>query len=134
MNYEKPLPRPDAERKPFWDYCKQHELRVQRCTACNRLNIPSTFYCPNCFSDSFEWVKMCGRGKVYTYAVVRQPYHKAFAKDLPYVIASIELEEGPRMMSNIVGCKPEDIKINMPVEVLFEDVTDEFSLPKFKPA
>ena len=134
MNYEKPLPRPDAERKPFWDYCRQHELRMQKCTVCGRLNSPSTFFCPNDLSDKFEWVKLSGKGKVFSYAVVRQPYHKAFAKDLPYVIASIELEEGPRMMSNVVGIKPEDIKIDMPVEVFFEDVTSEVCLPKFKPS
>jgi uncharacterized protein len=131
--YEKPLPRPEIERKPFWDYCRKHELRVQKCTACGHLNSPSTVYCPKCLADSFEWVKLSGKGKVFSFAVVRQPYHKAFANDLPYVIAAIELEEGPRVMSNIVGCKPETIKIDMPVEVQFDDVTEEVTLPRFKP-
>ena len=131
--YEKPLPKPEMERKVYWEYCRKHELRIQRCIDCGRLNNPSTAYCPNCMAENFEWIKMSGKGKVYSYAIVRQPYHKAFVNDLPYVIAAIELEEGPRVMSNIIGCRPEDIKIDMPVEVQFEDVTDQVTLPKFKP-
>ena len=80
-----------------------------------------------------EWQKLSGKGKVYSYTIYQRVYHPGFKNDVPYSVAIIHLDEGPSMISNIVGCKMEDIKIDMPVEVVFEDVTDEFSLPKFKP-
>ena len=78
-------------------------------------------------------MKLSGRGKVYSFTVFHHIYNKTFTSDIPYNVASVELEEGPRIMSNIIGCKLDDIKIDMPVEVYFEDITDEFALPKFKP-
>jgi uncharacterized OB-fold protein len=134
IKYDKPLPVPTPESKPFWDYCKQHELRMQKCTQCGHIRNPEAEVCPHCQSRKFDWAKLSGRGKVYSFGIVHYVYNPAFAKDIPYVVASIELEEGPRMLSNITGCKPEDVKINQPVVVYFEDVTEEFALPKFKPA
>jgi len=83
--------------------------------------------------EGAEWIKLSGRGKIYSFVIFQHLYHPAFAHDIPYAVASIELEEGPRMMSNITGCKMEDIKIGMPLEVYFEEATGEFALPKFKP-
>jgi hypothetical protein len=83
--------------------------------------------------DPAEWVKLSGKGTVYSFTNVNYVYHKAFASEIPYVIAIIALEEGPRILSNIIKWKKEDLKIGMPVEVEFEDVTDQFALPKFKP-
>lgn len=131
--YEKPLPNPTADVKPFWDYCKKRELRMQKCCQCGYIRYPPSIVCPKCHFTEDEWVKLSGRGKVFSFVIVHYMYDKAFARDMPYAIASIELEEEPRLMSNIVGCKLEDIKINMPVEVYFEDITDEFALPKFRP-
>ncbi len=132
-NYEKPLPVPTVETKPFWEYCRKHELRMQKCTQCGYIRYPVSVLCPKCHSMEAEWVRLSGRGKVFSFVVVRYVYNKAFANDVPYALASIELEEGPRMMSNIIGCKLEDIRVDMPVQVYFEDVTDEFALPMFKP-
>ena len=130
---DKPLPNPTVETKPFWEYCKKHELRMQKCIDCSYIRNPASIICPKCHSMQAKWVKLSGRGKVFSFVIVHYVWDKAFANDVPYATASIELEEGPRMVSNITGCKMEDIKINMPVEVYFEDVTDAFALPKFKP-
>ena len=134
INYAKPLPGPKAEQKPFWNYCKAHELRMQKCHRCGNIRYPISFICPKCQSvDPAEWVKLSGKGTVYSFTNVNYVYHKAFASEIPYVIAIIALEEGPRILSNIINRKKEDLKIGMPVEVEFEDVTEEFTLPKFKP-
>ena len=132
--YSKPLPRIDNETSPYWDACKRHELRMQRCVSCGQLRFPPGIICANCNSLEAEWVKLSGRGKVYTWNIFHQLYNPAFAQDLPYNVAVIELEEGPRITSNIVGCKNEDIHIGMAVEVVFEDITDDVTLPKFRPS
>ncbi len=131
--YEKPLPSPTTDTQPFWDYLKKHELRMQKCLQCGHIRYPPSMVCPKCHSMEAEWVKLSGKGKVFSFVIYHYVYNKAFSNDIPYAAASIELEEGPRVMSNITGCKLEDIRIDMPVEVHFEDVTDEFALPKFKP-
>ena len=133
QEYTKPLPAVDEDNKPFWDYCRQHELRVQKCSRCGLLFYPPSAMCPHCHHMKSEWVKLSGKGKVFSYIIVRRAPHPSFAKDAPYVVAIIETAEGPRMTSNIIGCNPEDVRIEMPVEVVFEDVAKDFSLPKFKP-
>ncbi|MFC2058605.1 Zn-ribbon domain-containing OB-fold protein [Chloroflexota bacterium] len=131
--YEKPLPTPSALTKQFWDGCKRHELLVQRCTNCGDLRwIPEEF-CLDCLSTDYEWAKMSGEGKVYTFTIVRRPPTAAFQEGIPYVVAFVELKEGPRMMTNIVNCDPDEVKIGMPVRVYFDDVTDDVTLPKFEP-
>lgn len=133
-NYEKPLPQPTADTQAFWDYCKKHELRLQKCTQCGHIRYPPSIICPKCRSMEAEWVKLSGKGKVFSFVIFRYLYNKAFANDMPYVDAAIELEEGPRMLGMITGCELEDVKVDMPVEVYFDNATKEFSLPKFKPS
>lgn len=136
MNPEvtKPLPAIDEDNKPFWDYCKQHELRMQKCLKCEELFYPPSAMCPHCHHMKSEWVKLSGKGKVFSFIIVRRAPHPAFAKETPYVVAIIETAEGQRLTSNVIGCKPEEVKIDMPLEVVFEDLTKEVSLPRFKPA
>jgi len=81
-----------------------------------------------------EWVKLSGRGKVFTYIVAHRRYHPGFSAELPYIVAVIETDEGLRMLSNVIECKPDAARIDMPVEVVFEDANPEFALPKFRPA
>ncbi len=131
--YRKPVPAPTVETKPFWDYCKRHELRMQKCGQCGHIRYPPSMFCPKCQSMQAEWSRLTGKGKVYSFIIVRFLYDRAFRNDIPYVVATIELEEGPRIMSNVTGCNVEDVKVDMPVEVYYEDITDEFALPKFKP-
>jgi len=132
-NYTKPLPIITDDNRQYWKYCKQHELRMQRCNDCGYIRFPPSILCPRCHSVDAEWVKLSGRGKIYSFVVYRISYHPSYADDIPYAVAVIQLAEGPRMESNITGIKVEDLKIDMPVEVYFDDVTDEVSLPKFKP-
>jgi uncharacterized protein len=132
-SYLKPLPIINAETKPYWEYCQKHELRMQKCTQCGHIRFPISILCPQCHSLDSQWEKLSGKGTIYSYTVYRVAYHPAFKDDIPYVVAIIHLDEGPRMESNIFGCKPEDVRIEMPVEVSFEDVTAEVSLPKFRP-
>ena len=134
MAYQKPLPQPNADTKPFWDGCKEHQLRFQKCRNCGLVRWPPSIICPMCYSYDTEWIVASGKGKVYTFAVCHQAYYKVFENDLPYVTAVVELEGGPRLLSNIVGCSPEEVRCDMPVEVTWEDISEEFSLPKFKPA
>jgi uncharacterized OB-fold protein len=132
--YTKPLPRVDEESKGFWEACQRHELYLQRCGACGALRYYPRALCPRCLSDATEWVLSPGRGTVYTYTVTHQNQAPGFRETLPYVLAYVELDEGVRMLTNIVGCDPNIVKIGMAVEVVFEDVTPEATLPKFKPA
>jgi uncharacterized protein len=129
----KPIPVPTRETQPYWEGCKNHELRVQKCTACGHCQFYPRLYCTACMSDRVEWVKTSGRGQVLSFTVVYRPVTRAFAAEVPYVVALITLDEGPQMMSNIVGCAPESVRIGMPVEVVFEDWTEEVSVAKFRP-
>ena len=130
---QKPLPTITPENKPFWDYMKQHEFRVQKCKSCGKFFYPPSEYCTNCLGHESEWVKLSGKGKVFTFVIVRRAVMPAFAAEVPYVVAIIEMDEGVRYISNVIGCDPEKVSIGMPVEVVFEDVNPEFTLQKFKP-
>jgi uncharacterized protein len=133
--YKAPLPRPTPESRPFWDGCKSHELRVQRCRACGDAYFYPRNVCPNCLSRDVEWIRASGRGKLHTFSVVHAGGRNP-PLELPFVLAVVELEEGPRMLSNLVGvaADPVAIRCDMPVVVEFADVTDQISLPRFRPA
>ncbi|HXR24495.1 MAG TPA: Zn-ribbon domain-containing OB-fold protein [Candidatus Binataceae bacterium] len=133
MATNKPLPAVTLETAPYWDAARRHELHIQRCAACGQHQFYPRIYCAQCFSDRVAWIKASGRAKVTTFTIVRRPVSPAFADDVPYVVALVTLDEGPTMMTNIVGCLPEKVAIGMPVEVTFEDWTEEISIPKFKP-
>jgi uncharacterized OB-fold protein len=133
-NYKKPIPAVTPEMKPFFDAAKRHELVVQRCTQCGAHRFPAREICSNCLSRETEWVKVSGRGTVFSYNVMHQVYHPGFADEVPYAVVVIALEEGAKMTSNLVGMKPHDIKIDMPVKVVFEAITEDITLPKFAPA
>jgi uncharacterized OB-fold protein len=131
--YNKPLPRPNRLSQPYWDGARQHELRVLSCKACAHKFLPPADRCPKCLGKDLEWVAASGRGKVWSWVVFHQRYFPAFEADLPYNVAYVELDEGPRLMSNMVDCDPAEIRCDMPVEVVFDDVTPEITLPKFRP-
>lgn len=133
MTNGKPVPVPSEDSKPYWEAAGQGELKLQRCLDCGAFRFPPAVLCPECSSRSAEWTAVSGRGKVYSYVVFHRAYHPAFAADLPYAVACIELEEGPRLLSNVVGVGPDGIRCDMPVEVVFEPVSGEISLPKFRP-
>ena len=129
----KPLPRVDEESKGFWEACRRHELYIQRCRACGFKRYYPRALCPNCLSDDTEWLHCAGTGSVYTFTGTHQNQAPAFRDELPYVMAYVELDEGLRLLTNIVGCAPDAVHIGMRVEVVFDDVTDEIAIPKFTP-
>ena len=131
--YRKPLPRITPDNRPFWEAARRHELCLPRCLECRTVWYPLGPVCPECLSERFEWERMSGRGKVSSWVVFHQRYFESFASDIPYNVVQVELEEGPRLMTNLVDCDPASIHCDMAVEVVFEDVTDEISLPKFRP-
>ena len=131
--YTKPLPRIDEESRGFWEALARHELYFQRCRACGTKRFYPRALCTECLSPATEWVRASGGGTVYTFTVTHQNQAPGFREELPYVLAVVELEEGVRMMTNIVGCAPETVRIGMPVEVLFDDVTPDVTLAKFRP-
>ena len=125
-----PLPQPDALTQPFWDACRRHEVRVSSCDDCGHLFLPPGPCCPRCWSRRLTPRAVSGNGRVFSFAVYRRTYHPAIPA--PYVVALVELEEGPRLISNIVGCAPEEVEVDMPVRVRFDEV-GEFTLPRFEP-
>ncbi len=133
-DYQKPLPTPTSDSRPYWEAAKRHELMMQKCQDCRSVYFPPAVSCAYCSSMNVEWVKLSGKGKVYTWNVFHRAFHPSFANDLPYACVVVELEEGPRIISSLVDCKPEEIQFDMPVAVVFEDVTEEVALPKFKRA
>jgi uncharacterized OB-fold protein len=132
-DYTKPLPVITDDNREYWEYCRRHELRMQQCRDCGHIRFPPGFLCPKCHSAGADWVKLSGRGKIYSYVVYCMPYHPSYAGDIPYDVAIIRLEEGTSMESNVTGIAVEDLRIYMPVAVYFDDVTGTVSLPRFRP-
>ena len=128
---QKQLPAITESNKAFWEAARRHQLVSYKCANCGTYNSQVT-ECIACGNPDMEWVKVSGRGRVFTFCIFHQAFHPAWKDDIPYNVAYVKLDEGPLLMSNIVGCANEDIFIGMPVEVVFEDLTDEISLPKFK--
>ncbi len=133
-DYKGPLPQPNLDDKPFWEGCKRHELLLQKCTNCGKIRPYNQPMCGNCNSLASEPLKASGKGEVWSYSTTYHAFGPTWEGRVPYTVGVIKLAEGPRLTSNIVGCDPKDISIGMPVEVTFEDVTPEVTLPKFKPA
>ena len=131
---QKPVPIVNPWVKPFWDAAREEKLIIQKCQDCNNHVFYPRIACPHCFSDKVEWVEASGKGTVYSYTVVTNNAPSAFIADMPFVIAIVKLEEGVQMLSNIIKCNPDDVVCDMPVEVTFEKLDDEFTLPKFRPA
>ena len=133
--YAGPLPVPTPETRPFWDGVRRHELCLQRCRACGEYFFYPRAACPKCLSPDFEWHATSGRGTLHTFTVVHRGARN-FPLGPPYVIAIVALDEGPRLMTNLVGVEPDPsrITIGMAVQVVFEDVTSEATLPRFRPA
>jgi uncharacterized OB-fold protein len=129
----RPAPRPDPESAPYWSATLDGRLVVQRCTSCGHHQLYARAHCLVCRSR-VEWVDASGRGTIYSYTVIRQNFSRAFRDLLPYVVALVDLDEGPRLMTNIVGSAAEDVRIGDAVQVRFEPVSDEAALPLFEVA
>lgn len=132
--YSKPLPQIDEISKPFWDAAREHRLSIQRCSSCSNYVFFPRSLCPFCWKTELEWVEAKGTGIVYSYTIVRHAVWPGFEADVPYVLAIVELSEGPRLTTNITDVEPESVEIGMPVIVTYDDVTPEVTLVKFRPA
>ncbi|MBD9474500.1 Zn-ribbon domain-containing OB-fold protein [Achromobacter sp. ACM01] len=129
---QRPLPQPTRITQPYWDAAKESRLVIQQCACCKTRQFYPREFCTACLSDDIEWIDSAGLGTVYTYTVNRRPSNAALSEKVPYVVAMIDLDEGVRMMANIIDTPPEAVRIGSRVRVCFEQVSDEISLPQFR--
>jgi len=134
-DYRKPIPSPTPETQPFWDGTKAGELRLQRCKDDSNVYFPPRPFCPKCGSRNVEWFTASGRGKLHSYVINHRPA-PGFENEAPYAIAVVMTDEGVKMMTNIRDAEqtPEALQLDMPLEVTFEQVNEEITLPYWKPA
>ncbi len=129
----KPVPRLTPDNRAFWEGCREHKIMLPWCRHCDRPHWPPGPVCPYCFGDDLTWKQSSGRGTVSSWVVVYKAWLPAFAADIPYNAVQVELEEGVRLTGNVVGAPNEILRVGLPVEVVFDDVTPEATLPRFKP-
>jgi hypothetical protein len=130
-----PVPIPDPLTQFFWDAAAEHKLMVQQCNECGKHIHPPRPICRYCLSTDLAPVEVSGRATLYSWTVAEQAFHPWFADKLPYVYATVELAEQPtKVITNIVGCPIDDLRVGMELEVVFEPMSDEITLPKFRPA
>ena len=136
QTYDKPIPVPQPESDYYWKKAQQGELWLRRCDDCEIAYFYPRDICPHCFSRNTSWVQSSGKGTLHAFAIVHRAPHPAFKADAPYVTALVELDEGVRIPTNLVEVEPEpaQIRVGMAVEAVFEQITDEITLPKFRPA
>ncbi len=141
-DFQHPKPAASWETRAYWEGCGRHELVLQRCRQCKTVQHRPRAVCAGCLEGDIEHFTASGRGSVYTYTITHQNGAPPFRDALPYVLAYVDLEEGPRLMTNIVGCEPDQVEIGMPVVVDFQDVDSSdlgeaggaFAVPRFRPA
>ena len=128
------VPTITEENRPFWDAARAERLEMQRCSACRHVRYPISAVCPRCLDAAAEWIELSGRGSVLSFVVFERAYNPAWADRVPYNVALIQLAEGPRMFSNVVGVPNEAVAVGMPVRVVFEPVAGtDVVLPRFTP-
>ena len=131
--YEKPTPRINPDNARFWESAHEGVLRLPRCGDCAVWHWPPGPVCPTCFSERIGWEAAQGHGTVSTWTVVHQDWFPAFKADIPYTVAQIELAEGVRLTADIVECPADKLRVGLPVEVVFDSVTETLTLPRFRP-
>jgi uncharacterized OB-fold protein len=135
MTQDKPLPVPDPVTRPFWDGLKAKTLRIQRCLSCEMPVFYPRAICPHCSSRNLEWITCSGRGTLHAFTIAHRGTPAAFRSSTPYVVAMVDLEEGARLMTNLIDVDPTPgaVKIGMPVEIVFDEVSETITLAKFRP-
>lgn len=133
MTYEKPLPVTNDGSAPFWEASKRHELVIQECEACGHRRWPIGPVCTECLATETKWATLPGTGEVWSWIVYHQSFNETWKPDLPYNVALIRVDGAHTMISNLVDVDPDQIEVGQQVEVVFDDVTDDFSIPKFRP-
>lgn len=128
----RPIPHPDPATAPYWRAAREHRLSMPKCTACGQIHFYPRALCPHCGNAEFEWPTLSGKGAVYSFTIVQRAPSPAFEPQVPYVVAIVALDEGPHLMTNIVGRGAGTVKVGDRVEVDFMDLNDETGLPVFK--
>lgn len=128
------LPTPDPDTQPFWSAAQEGRLLIKRCNSCGEIHFYPRPFCPSCWSDDVAWEDASGRATLYTWSVVRVNDLPPFGGRVPYVAAVVDLDEGPRMMSNVVDCDFDDLEVGMPLEVAFREESEDVTVPVFRPA
>ena len=131
MEEQLPQPVANGDSLPYWDAARERKLLIRKCKACNETHFMPRYLCPVCWSDQLEWIEAKGTGKVHSFSVVRRASSAAYAPRVPYVLALIELDEGPRMMANVLGDDALSVAIDDQVKVTFEDRGDGALIPQF---
>ena len=132
--YDKLVPTPSIDSQPYWDGLKEHKLKLQKCANCGKIRHYPRPVCGSCWSMEVDWIEASGKGTVHSWTVSHHAFLPAYKKELPLILVTVDLEEGVRMNSQLRDSKPEDLKLGMPVEVIYEDATDDLTLPMFRPA
>ncbi len=133
-DYLKPLPPITNLNRPYWEGLREGVLRMQRCSACHKIWYPPSPVCPQCWSTDHAWAALSGRATVNSWVIFHQAYLKGYDDEVPFNVAEVTLDEGPRLMTNLVGIDNGHIEMGMAVEIVFDTVTDEVTLAKFGPA
>ena len=128
----RPRPVIDDLNRPFWEAAAEGRLELQRCSGCSHLRYPVSLICSRCLAEEWAWETVSGRGTVYSYIVVHQVYHPAFATEVPYNVVLVQLDEGPRMFSNVVEKDGKHAKVGDAVQVVFERIDADFVIPRFE--
>lgn len=128
----KPRPRMSPDSQPFWDGCKAHRLLLPTCRHCGKAHLPPGPVCPHCFSDALDWREASGEGTISTFVVVHRDWFPAFRADLPYNVVQVELDEGPRLTASVVGTADRPLAVGQRVRVVFDDVDETLTLPRFE--
>jgi uncharacterized OB-fold protein len=131
--YEKPLPTIEPDALPFWDSLREHRMRIQRCRACGLWYFPPGDYCRHCLSDDISWEPVIGKATVYSHVTMHRAYAPAYESEIPYNVSLVDLDEGVRLYTNVVQCAPSEVRVGMRVEVVYDDVTAEITLARFRP-
>jgi uncharacterized protein len=129
----RPVPEPVEElNKQFWAHCANESLCFQQCTACGKWRHLPRPMCAACGSSAWEWKESSRRGKIFSWTVTRAPFHPAFAAQVPYVVLVVEMEEGVRLVAGLKNHSVDDIRMDRPVEVIFERLSEKVALPVFQ--
>jgi len=134
QEYTKPLPRGEDLHAEFYQFCRNHELRFQRCSDCEAWRHMPRECCEACGSFDWSWQPSSGQGTLFSWTIIHRALHPSFADDVPYAVAIVEMQEGVRLVSGLVDVPNDSLQIGLPLQVVFEDVTSEVTLPKFRSA
>ncbi len=132
MTPPRPQPKPTADTLPFWQAANEDRLVVQTCRNCGNTQFYPRGFCVSCLSDDLDWVQSAGRGAIYSFTVCRVPGHPSMADQVPYAMALVDLDDGIRMLAQIVETDLDQVTIGAPVQVVFQRLSDDIQLPQFK--